>query len=63
VTAIRGKKIKAGGNAYNRRRMTPGKHRRIYVKDGEWVEEDHLLVRQLGLQFYPGENVRNDLKL
>ncbi len=27
------------------------------MEDGEWVEQDHLLVRQLGLQFYPGENV------
>ena len=54
---IRTKKVKAGGSATNRRRTTPGKHRRLYVEDGEWVEEDHLLVRQLGLQFYPGENV------
>lgn len=55
--AIRGKKVKSGGSASNRRRITPGKHRRLYVNDGMWVEEDHLLVKQLGLQFYPGENV------
>ena len=54
---IRTKKIKTGGGAKNRRRTTPGKHRRLYVDDGEWVERDHLLVRQNGLQFYPGENV------
>jgi ribosomal protein L27 len=54
---VRTKKVKAGGSGINRRRTTPGKFRRLYVKDGEWVEEDHLLVRQLGLQFYPGENV------
>ena len=54
---VRTKKIKSGGSATNRRRITPGKFRRLYVQDGEWVEEDHLLVRQLGLQFYPGENV------
>jgi hypothetical protein len=54
---IRGKKVKSGGSATNRRRTTPGKHRRLYVEDGEWVQSDHLLVRQLGLQFYPGENV------
>lgn len=57
MLAIRGKKVKAGGSAHNRRRVTPGKYRRLYVSEGEWVEEDHLLVRQLGLQFYPGENV------
>ncbi len=55
---IRTKKVKTGGNAYNRRRVTPGKHRRLYVEDGEWVESDHLLVRQIGLQFYPGQNVK-----
>lgn len=54
---IRTKKVKTGGNSRNRRRTTPGKHRRLYVEDGEWVEADHLLVRQLGLQFYPGQNV------
>ncbi len=54
---LRGKKVKSGGSASNRRRITPGKHRRLYVNDGMWVEDDHLLVRQLGLQFYPGENV------
>lgn len=54
---IRGKKVKSGGSASNRRRITPGKHRRLYVNDGMYVEEDHLLVKQLGLQFYPGENV------
>lgn len=54
---IRTKKVKTSSGARNRRRNTPGKHRRLYVQDGEWVEEDHLLVRQLGLQFYPGENV------
>ena len=58
LSQIRGKKVKSGGSANNRRRTTPGKHRRLYVNDGEWVEEDHLLVRQLGLQFYPGENVK-----
>jgi len=52
---VRTKKVKAGGSATNRRRVTPGKHRRLYVQDGEWVEQDHLLVRQLGLQFYPGK--------
>jgi ribosomal protein L27 len=55
---VRTKKVKSGASATNRRRTTPGKYRRLYVKDGEWVEEDHLLVRQLGLQFYPGENVK-----
>lgn len=54
---VRGKKVKSGGSATNRRRTTPGKHRRLYVEDGDWVQNDHLLVRQLGLQFYPGENV------
>ena len=58
---VRGKKVKSGGSASNRRRITPGKHRRLYVEDGLWVEEDHLLVRQLGLQFYPGENVKKNL--
>ena len=54
---VRGKKVKGGSSATNRRRNTPGKFRRLYVQDGEWVEEDELLVRQLGLQFYPGNNV------
>ena len=54
---VRGKKVAKAGSARNRRRTTPGKFRRLYVDDGEWVEADHLLVRQLGLQFYPGENV------
>jgi hypothetical protein len=58
LLSARTKKVKAGGSATNRRRQTPGKFRRLYVRDGEWVEEDHLLVRQLGLQFYPGENVK-----
>ena len=57
LTSIRTKKVKTGISAANRRRTTPGKFRRLYVRDGEWVEEDHLLVKQLGLQFYPGENV------
>lgn len=29
----------------------------MYVDDGQWVEADDLLVRQTGLQFYPGQNV------
>ncbi len=54
---VRTKKVKSGASARNRRRNTPGKYRRLFVNDGEWVEPDHLLVRQMGMQFYPGQNV------
>ena len=57
LSSVRTKKVKSGASATNRRRTTPGKFRRLYIKDGDYVLPDELLVRQLGLQFYPGENV------
>ncbi|KAI3380828.1 hypothetical protein SNEBB_002351 [Seison nebaliae] len=58
LNLIRGKKKKAGGSTRNQNtNKTRGKNRRLYVEDGEWVERDYMLVKQLGLNYYPGENV------
>lgn len=49
---------KAGGTTRNKRKRTPGKGRGWKRQDGTFVHSGEILVRQLGLRFYPGENVR-----
>ena len=49
---------KAGGSSKNKRKNTPGKKRGWKKFDGDYVESGMILLRQLGLRVYPGENVK-----
>ncbi|KAK7506156.1 hypothetical protein BaRGS_00002268 [Batillaria attramentaria] len=49
---------KAGTTSRNKRKRTPGKGRGWKRQDGSFVHSGEVLVRQLGLRYYPGENVR-----
>jgi len=49
---------KAGTSSKNKRKNTPGKKRGWKKFDGDYVESGMILLRQLGLRVYPGENVR-----
>ncbi|XP_041362653.1 50S ribosomal protein L27-like [Gigantopelta aegis] len=42
----------------NKRKRTKGKHRKIYEHEGTFVHAGQVLAKQLGLRFYPGENVK-----
>lgn len=55
---VRGKARKAGSTTRNKRGRTAGKGRGWKRQDGSFVHSGEILVRQLGLRFYPGENVR-----
>ena len=50
---------KAGGTSKNKRKHTKGQRRGWKKNDGDFVEKGMILYRQLGLRFYPGENVRD----
>ena len=41
----------------NKRKRTRGKHRKIYEHEGTFVHAGQVLAKQLGLRYYPGENV------
>merc|ERR1712050_286759 len=45
------------GSSRNKRKVTPGKHREVKTLPGTLVHKGQILVRQLGLKIYPGENV------
>ena len=49
---------KAGGSTRNKKRNLKVKPSRGWKKyDGDYVEEGMILLRQIGLKVYPGENV------
>ncbi|CAH1794330.1 unnamed protein product [Owenia fusiformis] len=54
---VRNASKKAGGSSRNKRKNTPGKHRRLVLSDGEFAQQGNILCTQLGLKYYPGENV------
>lgn len=58
VGSIRLASKKASATSRNKRKRTPGKGRGWKRQDGGFVHSGEVLVRQLGLRFYPGENVR-----
>ncbi|KAK7111856.1 hypothetical protein V1264_011422 [Littorina saxatilis] len=58
VASIRLASKKAGTTSRNKRKRTPGKGRGWKRQDGGFVHGGEILVRQLGLRYYPGENVR-----
>jgi len=48
---------KASGSSRNKRKNTKSKKRGAKKLDGDYVEAGMILLRQLGLKIYPGENV------
>merc|ERR1711868_31239 len=48
---------KGAGSTRNDCRRTEGKHRGPKKFNGDYVESGMILYRQLGLNYYPGENV------
>ena len=58
VGSVRLASKKASATSRNKRKRTPGKGRGWKRQDGAFVHSGEILVRQLGLRFYPGENVR-----
>jgi large subunit ribosomal protein L27 len=58
IGAVRQASKKASATSRNKRKRTPGKNRGWKRQDGGFVHCGETLVRQLGLRFYPGENVR-----
>lgn len=48
---------KSGGSTKNMKGRTVGKHRGWKRQDGQFVHAGEILVRQLGLRFYPGQYV------
>ncbi|XP_071546092.1 large ribosomal subunit protein bL27m [Panulirus ornatus] len=57
LTSIRNASKKAGGSSRNKKGRARGKHRGIKKRDGVWVSQGTILVRQLGLNYHPGLNV------
>lgn len=49
---------KSSGSTKNKRKNTPGKFRGPKKADGDYVEAGMIMCKQLGLRYYPGENVR-----
>ncbi|XP_064617833.1 large ribosomal subunit protein bL27-like [Liolophura sinensis] len=49
---------KAGGSTKNMKGRTIGKRRGWKRQDGQFVHAGEILVRQLGLRYYPGQYVR-----
>lgn len=58
VFSVRLASKKASGTSRNKRCKTRGKSRGWKRQDGSFVHSGEVLVRQLGLRYYPGENVR-----
>ena len=58
IGGVRCASKKAGSTSRNKRKRTPGKGRGWKRQDGTFVHSGEVLVRQLGLRYYPGENVR-----
>ncbi|XP_074647257.1 large ribosomal subunit protein bL27m-like [Tubulanus polymorphus] len=48
---------KSGGSSRNKKHTSRGKNRGIRVKEGQLVHKGQLLVKQLGMKYWPGENV------
>merc|ERR1712018_300117 len=48
---------KSGSTSKNKTRRAVGKSRGPKKFNGDWVEKGMILYRQLGLHYYPGENV------
>ena len=58
---VRNASKKSGGTARNKRKNTPGKGRGVIKQHGLWVEAGTVLVKQMGLRYYPGQNVSKEL--
>ena len=58
AVSVRETSKKAGSSSRNKSNRTPGKHRGPKKYTGQYVEKGMILYRQLGLKYYPGENVR-----
>ncbi|KAK8722215.1 hypothetical protein OTU49_012329 [Cherax quadricarinatus] len=57
LTSARNASKKSGGSSRNKPGRPRGKRRGIKKRDGLYVTQGTILVRQLGLDFYPGLNV------
>ncbi|KAL3876049.1 hypothetical protein ACJMK2_033934 [Sinanodonta woodiana] len=55
--SIRFASKKVSGTSRNKRSRTRGKARGLKVRHNEFVHSGQTLVTQLGLRYYPGENV------
>ena len=55
--SVRWASKKTGGSSKNKVGSTPGKSRGWKKVEGSFVHRGEVLVKQLGLRFYPGENV------
>ncbi|XP_013418094.1 uncharacterized protein LOC106179113 [Lingula anatina] len=57
VTSTRNASHKAAGATRNKQKKTVKKNRGPKKMEGEWVNKGEILVAQLGLRFWPGQNV------
>ncbi|XP_029639050.1 50S ribosomal protein L27 [Octopus sinensis] len=55
--AVRWASKKAGSNTRNKVGSTPGKSRGLKKKEGSFIHKGEVIFTQLGLRYYPGENV------
>jgi len=55
-------KSSAGVYRYKKHTSRP-KHRGLKIQDGHFVHAGQVLVKQIGLRYYPGENVRRNCNL
>lgn len=60
MTFVRNASKKSGGSTKNKIGRAKKKHRGIKVQDGAFVHKGDILVKQYGLQYYPGEYVYLD---